>query len=254
LPLPDMIQEAQRVLAAAEQRGIVLRLLGGLAVRFHSPSAIIPSLEREYANIDFMGFRKQAGEIERLFNNLGYVPLRIFNTLHAHKRLMFDDVENQRRVDIFLDVFKMWHRLEFKSRLLIDRTTVPLADLLATKLQVVTTRDRECRDIIALLLDHQVGDSDSLEVINGAYLAQLCSRNWGVYKTFTLSLTTVLNALPHYRLNAEREQIVRQRLQSLLRRIEETPRSFRWRIRARVGEKIKWYEVLEDAEPSMQMR
>lgn len=214
-------------------------------MRFRCPSATHRLLERRYADIDFMGLKKQGKDIKKLFNELGYVPREIFNALQGDKRLIFNDLENQRRIDIFLDVFEMCHRFDFKDRLALDKNTIPLADLLATKLQVVEITEREYRDIIAILRDHEVGDRDSNDTINGKYLAELCASDWGIYKTFTVNLSNVLSALPEYKLDAQSSTIVSKRIEDLQSRIENVPKTMGWKIRARVGEKKRWYELPE---------
>lgn len=183
--------------------------------------------------------------MKELFTDLGYAPRDVFNALHGDTRLIFNDIENGRRVDIFLDIFEMCHRFDLRERLLIDRYTIPLADLLATKLQVVEITEREYRDIISLLHDHDVGDSDTYETINGRYLAQLCAGDWGIYKTFTINLSNVLLAVAQYQLDDEYQQVVRKRLQDLQTRIENVPKTMRWKIRANIGEKVQWYELPE---------
>jgi len=190
-----------------------------------------------------MALRKQSRDIRKLFAELGYVPRERFNALQGDKRLIFNDIENGRRVDVFLETFEMCHRFNFKNRLTIDNPTIPLADLLATKLQVVEITEREYRDVMALVRDHEVGDSDKPETINGAYLAGLCSDDWGIYKTFTINITNILNALPKYDLGAESADIVQKRLEDIRNRIENAPKSVRWRVRAKVGEKVRWYEL-----------
>jgi len=190
-----------------------------------------------------MALRKQSRDIRKLFAELGYVPRERFNALQGDKRLIFNDIENGRRVDVFLETFEMCHRFNFKNRLTIDNPTIPLADLLATKLQVVEITEREYRDVMALVRDHEVGDSDKPEMINGAYLAGLCSDDWGIYKTFTINITNILNALPKYDLGAESAGIVQKRLEDIRSRIENAPKSVRWKVRAKVGEKVRWYEL-----------
>ena len=223
----------------------MLRLFGGMAIRFHCPSATHRSLGRKYVDIDFMALRKQSREIKKLFAELGYVPRDRFNALQGDKRLIFNDIENGRRVDVFLETFEMCHKFDFKDRLTIDTPTITLADLLATKLQVVEITEREYRDVMALLLDHEIGDSEKPETINGSYLAGLCANDWGIYKTFTINIGNILNALPNYSLDQESIAIVQKRLEDLRNRIEAVPKSMRWKIRARVGEKAQWYELPE---------
>jgi hypothetical protein len=190
-----------------------------------------------------MALRKQSRDIKKLFAELGYVPRDRFNALQGDKRLIFNDIENGRRVDVFLETFEMCHRFDFKNRLTIDNPTIPLADLLATKLQVVEITEREYRDVMALVRDHEVGDFDKPETINGAYLAGLCSDDWGIYKTFTINIANILNALPKYDLESASVDIVQKRLEDIRNRIENAPKSFRWKIRAKVGEKVQWYEL-----------
>jgi hypothetical protein len=216
-----------------------------MAVRFHCPSATHRKLARKYADIDFMGLRKQSRNIKKLFTDLGYTPRDAFNALHGDARLIFNDIENGRRVDIFLDVFEMCHRFVLKDRLMLDPLTIPLADLLATKLQVVEITEREYKDIICLLHDHDVGDADSPETINGQYLARLCAGDWGIYKTFTVNLANVTLALTQYQLDNEYRETVQKRLQELQRRIESVHKTTRWKLRARIGEKVQWYELPE---------
>jgi len=192
-----------------------------------------------------MALRKQSRDIKKLFAELGYVPRDRFNALQGDKRLIFNDIENGRRVDVFLETFEMCHRFDFKNRLTIDNPTIPLADLLATKLQVVEITEREYRDVMALVRDHDVGDFDKPETINGTYLAGLCRDDWGIYKTFTINIANILNALPKYDLESLSVDIVQKRLEDIRNRIENAPKSVRWKLRARVGEKVQWYELPE---------
>jgi len=245
MPLQDIVGEAQRIVDVAEKGGLTLRLFGGIAIRFHCPSASHRALQRKYADIDLMGLAKQSKGIKKLFIDLGYAPRDIFNAMAGRTRLIFNDVEHGRRVDIFLDKFEMCHRFNFVNRLLIDKPTISLADLLATKLQVVEMTEREYRDIIALIHDHDIGDLDAPEMINGAYLANLCGGDWGIYKTFSISISNVLSSLGNYELASQDCDLVRKRLEGLQSCIEKAPKSVGWKVRAKIGEKKNWYELPE---------
>lgn len=244
-PAEDIVQEAERIVDTANERGLTLRLFGGMAVRLHCPSATHRGLQRRYADIDLMGLSKQSKDLKKLFIDLGYAPRDIFNRMHGDIRLIFNDLTHARRIDIFLDKFEMCHKFNFTDRLSIDKPTISLADLLATKLQVVEMTEREYRDIIALIHDHEIGDADKAETINGAYIANLCGQDWGIYKTFTTSITNVLQKLGDYEFPAENAETVRKRLEVLRVRIEAEPKSTRWKIRARIGDKKQWYELPE---------
>ena len=244
-PATDIVEEAQRIIDTADKNQIVLRLFGGIAVRFHCPSATHRLLARKYADIDFMGLRKQSRSMKKLFIDLGYTPRDVFNRLHGDTRMIFNDIANGRRVDLFLDSFEMCHRLNLKDRLTLNTPTIPLADLLFTKLQVVEITEREYRDTISLVHDHDIGESDGPETINGQYLSKLCAEEWGIYKTLTTNISNALNALPSYKLESSDQKIVTKRLHELQGRIENAPKSGRWKMRARLGERVQWYELPE---------
>ncbi len=240
--------EAKRVLDEAKERGIILRLFGGVAVRYHCPSATHRSLQRSYPDLDFFGRGKQGREIRKLFLDLGYEPNQRFNALHGATRLIFEDGKNQRVVDIFLDVFRMCHTLHLGDRLTLDDYTIPISDLLLTKLQVVETNEKDIRDLIAILKDHDVIDhiaSGDKEVIDTGYIASLCADDWGLCKTISLTMKKLLTFLPKYELEAEAKQILEARITKILNAIDTVPKSLRWKLRDKVGERKRWYDLPE---------
>jgi len=240
--------EAKRVLDEAKERGIILRLFGGVAVKYHCPSATHRSLQRSYPDLDFFGREKQGREIRKLFLDLGYEPNQRFNALHGATRLIFEDSKNLRVVDIFLDVFRMCHTLHLGDRLTLDDYTIPISDLLLTKLQVVETNEKDIRDLIAILKDHDVVeriDSVDREVIDSRYVSTLCADDWGLCKAISLTLRKLLTFLSKYEIEPEAKQILEARINQLLHAIETVPKSFRWKLRDKVGEKKRWYDLPE---------
>jgi hypothetical protein len=245
MPLHDVAAEAARVLEDAERDNVTLRLVGGLAIYLRCPSAQEPALKRSYADIDFVGHKNDAGPIKKLFMKLGYLPRERFNAVFGEERLIFHDMENMRRIDVFLDVFHMCHTFNLTDRLELEKRTLPLADLLATKLQVVEATEREYKDVICLLLDHDVGERDEPEVINGRYLAKLAANNWGIYTTFRKSLENISASLASFPLGEEEKTIVRSRIQRVAEQLDKEPKTMKWKARAAVGEKVVWYELPE---------
>jgi len=246
----DIEQEAQRILEAAEKKGIILRLLGGLAIKFSSPSANHRALTRRYPDIDFAGYRKQSRAIKELFTELGYEPNKRFNALHGDKRLMFYDTENQRQIDIFLDIFEMCHKFDFRGRLTLAETTLPIADLLITKLQVVEINEKDIKDIFCIIKDHELGSGEKASepsIINVDHIVDLCSKDWGLYKTITININKILLFIDEYDFDPAEKAVIRGRLRKLLENIEKAPKSTRWKMRARVGEKVRWYDLPEEA-------
>jgi len=243
-PLQSPVEEAARVIDAADSSGVVLRLFGGVSFWFRCPAAKLPGLQRKYVDVDFMGHAKQSREIKQLFVSLDYVPRDKFNAMQGYRRLIFNDMANQRRVDVFLDVFEMCHSFNLKDRLEVDAKTIPLADMLMTKIQIVAVNEKDLKDAVCLFTDYDVGASDK-EMINGAYIANLCASDWGVYKTFTMNLDKLLAKLDDFSLGDDVKSSVRSRATKLRTMIEDKPKSMGWKMRARIGEKMKWYELPE---------
>jgi hypothetical protein len=162
--------------------------------------------------------------------------------------LIFEDEKNQRVVDLFLDVFRMCHTLHLGDRLALDDYTIPISDLLLTKLQVVEINEKDIRDLLAILKDHDAAHqiaSGEREVIDAGYIANLCADDWGLCKTISLTLRKLLTFLPKYELEPEAKQILETRINKLLHAIEAVPKSFKWKLRDKVGEKKRWYDLPE---------
>jgi hypothetical protein len=157
--------------------------------------------------------------------------------------LIFNDAEHQRRIDVFLDMFEMCHKFDMRDRLKLNGSTIPPADLLLTKLQVVEINEKDLKDLTCILLDHDIGDSDG-DFVNGKYLSDLCANDWGVYKTLTTNLGKLSSTVPNFQLGEE-EKVVDSRIKKLRKMIEDEPKSFRWKMRARVGERAVWYTLPE---------
>jgi hypothetical protein len=241
----DLILEAQTLIGKATEEGALLRTLGGLAIKYHCPSASQPPLTRSIADIDLFGLAKQTKAVKKTFIGLGYVPAQQFNALHGKTRLMFFEPKTHVRRDVFLDVFVMCHKFEFRNRLGIDSFTISLSDLLMTKLQVVEIEERDYKDIACLLADHELATEDAQEVINSKYIAGICSADWGIYRTFTQNLDKTLEYVKELNLDEPKKATVVQRAKALKESIEKVPKSMQWKFRDRVGDKMVWYELPE---------
>jgi len=199
---------------------------------------------RRFGDLDFAGRSGQSREIGHVFEGRGYAPRERFNAVHGMRRLIFDDVANRRRVDVFLDVFEMCHRLDLRERLEIDRCTLTLADLLATKLQIVEMNEKDLNDMTGMLLDHDVGESDSPETINGRYLAEICSEDWGMNRTFEINLDRIIGHAAKV-LGDEEAARVAGRVRRLAGTIRGHRKGLGWSMRAKLGERVRWYEIPE---------
>ena len=239
------MEEAKKVIKESSARGLTLRVLGGVAIKYYCPSTSRLPLKRHIADIDFFGLSRQSGDIIKLFKDLGYIPSVKFNAMHGKKRLLFFEPNTNERRDIIFDVFEMCHRFDFRKRLNIDDFAISLADLLLTKLQIIEINERDYKDITAMLLDHEIGANDEKGVINGNYISNLCSKDWGVYKTITRNLNWLIEYLDKLNLEKEKKNLVEKRARKLLNMIEAKPKSLKWKLRAKIGERMAWYELPE---------
>lgn len=239
-PLADAVAEGQRVVEAADDRALTVRLIGGTAINIHSPAAREEPFERGYRDVDFVGTTGEEDELVELMTDLGYEANQRFNTMRRF-RLEFTDPVNERKADYCLDRFEFCHEWRLTDRLEEDHPTVPIEDLLLSKLQIVEVSDRDVRDILAMLTDHPVSAEPDTEVIDPGYVAGLCSQSWGLYKTVTMSLDRVDDYVANNDLPVEEETIAR-RTDALRAAIEERPKSLRWKLRSIVGEHKQWYK------------
>src|SRR5205823_4006673 len=138
--------------------------------------------------------------------------------------------------------------LHLGDRLSLDEYTIPIPDLLLTKLQVVEINEKDIRDLIAILKDHDVDGQTApgdKEVIDAGYVSHLCADDWGLCKTISLTLGKVLIFLPKYELEPEAKRMLESRINMLLHAIETVTKSFKWKLRDKVGENKRWYDLPE---------
>jgi Uncharacterised nucleotidyltransferase len=244
--LEDIVAEGQRLLGIASQEGVPLRLLGGVAVRLKAPD-VPSSLAREYKDIDFAVTKKGGGAADRLLKDAGYEPHVAFNAMHARERGLYYDEANGRQVDLFIDAFRMCHEIPLGKRLEVETDTVPLAELMLTKLQIIEVNEKDIRDTVLLFHGHPIADHDD-GAINGAHIAALCADDWGLWRTITANLERCRGHVGDYELPAEDRERIEARFDELLARIEAEPKSRGWRRRAKVGERKRWYELPEEVE------
>lgn len=243
----DVSEEARRVVGEAEERGVELRLLGGVAIKLRAKDGLHPVFQREYADHDWIAARGSSSGAQKLFDSLGYAPHTRFNAIHGRERLLFFDEERGRQVDVFVGSFKMCHEIPFGKRLAIEPVTIPLAELLMTKLQIIELNEKDLRDTLALLHDHPIEDADG-DAINAAHIAGLCASDWGLWRTFTANLAVVGERVGGYELPDESRERIAGRVRELLGRIEEEPKSFGWKMRNKIGDRKRWYELPEEVE------
>jgi hypothetical protein len=239
----DVVAEGRRMIGRASDDGVPIRLLGGVAIGLRAPGELAPAFRRAYADLDFVAAKKSAAKTTELFRAEGYEPHVAFNALHGGERLLFFDDEHGRQVDVFVGAFSMCHRIPLDGRIEVDPVSIPLAELLLTKLQVVQLNEKDVRDALALLHDHPVGDEDG-ENVNGARVAELCAADWGLWRTITQNLIACRGFADTY--DVPDPSTLDERVDALLERIETEPKSRAWKMRSKIGDRKRWYDLPEE--------
>lgn len=246
-PLPQIIDEARRLATAALERDVPIRLVGGLAVRIRVDETFHPGLSREYKDIDFVTLKGRSKVVAGFIEEMGYEPQQQFNAMNGHERLLFHDLGNQRQLDVFVGAFRMCHEIPITNRITLDPMTLPLAELLLTKLQIVTLNEKDLRDVIAILHHHEVADHDG-DTINADRVAQLCAEDWGLWRTCKMNVERVREGVESYDIAEDERATVEDRLDRLWARIEAEPKSRGWRLRDRIGDRKRWYDEPEEVD------
>jgi hypothetical protein len=245
LPLAEStaLAELEAMVTAATDQGAAVRGLGGVAVAMRCASARKPApFARMYSDLDVVTDKKSSRTLTRILTERSYEPERRFNALHGHRRMHFDRPADGIHLDVFVDEFVMCHRLELTPRLAIHEQTVPLADLLLTKLQVAELNAKDVTDAAALLFDHELTPDEA--GINTVYVTALLSRDWGWWRTVSHNLLAIPGHLGDS-IPPDARRTVSDRVEQLVGLIDRAPKSMRWRARARAGERMPWYDEPE---------
>jgi hypothetical protein len=243
-PLADPIAEGRRLVEAATPKGLTMRLLGGVAVYLQSPPEG-PLLPRPIGDVDLATQRGNRRATTELLLGAGYAADEMFNVLHGARRLLFYDDVNGRKLDVFLGEFSMCHAIPIAERLDRDPLTIPLAELLLTKLQIVQLNERDQRDIYSLSHQHPLCEIGG-DGIEAPFISDLCAKDWGLWRTCKATIEKCVANLADYSLTAGASSLITDRLQDLWRRIDASPKSGKWKLRSRVGDRMRWYDEPEE--------
>lgn len=234
-----------RLISAAREKSILLRLLGGLAVKVHH-EADHPAFRREYGDLDFVVAGKQRREFEAFMPAVGYSPHRQFNLLNGAHRQIYYHNETEMKVDIFVGAFQMCHKIPLEDRLDVHPITIPLAELLLTKAQIAELNRKDGLDIASLLLFSETGNDD--QKINLVQIAKLCGTDWGLYKTTSINLKRVEEIISDANVSLEESErgLIKKRIRDIQQTFESMPKSLAWQMRDKVGTRVRWYEEVEE--------
>lgn len=245
----DPLEEALGLVEDASKKGIPLRLAGGLAVRALCPA--FPPRRADRQDLDLASVGRARPPLTQFLTGRGYVPDKQFNALDGHKQLFFSSPETGRTVDVLIDKLEMCHLLEFRDRIERMPHTLDPCDLLLSKLQIVELTQKDAQDALHLLAAFPVRVGDEPGTIGLGRFGEVVGGDWGWWRTVTLNLDriTELAADPAVRLappNPPFDPL--EQIGVLKRAAQEVPKSLRWRLRAKVGQRVRWYRIPEETQ------
>lgn len=238
----DLLARAHELIEAASGTGLTMRLLGGLAVYAVAESARRPPLSRTYRDFDVAVPSKQGSSASRILIGLGFEPDKHFNALHGARRMIFQAPEGY-SVDVLIGAFEMCHHLDIQGGFSHNPFTIAPADLLLTKMQIVRIEPKDLADAVALLLDLSPG-SQAGSIETGRFVAPL-AEDWGFFHTVEINLGR-LREFAAAMLPDSGSAVVAERIRALEEAMEAAPKSIKWKLRARLGERVSWYDEPEE--------
>ena len=244
--LTDIRDEAASIGAEVAATGLAACLFGGLAIWLRCPSARSGPFARSYADMDFAVSKPASQPFRAILEDRGYLPDKFFNGLHGATRLYYQAPDGQWSVDIVIDELTMSHRLDLRGQLGGPGPTLSLADLLLTKLQVWEINRKDLGDAVCLLADHGVtaGPSDG-EEISLARVTAVLGTDWGFCHTVERNLGKVAELWASEPLPGAGHDVAAQ-VRAVQAAIQAAPKSRSWRMRSRIGERVKWYQTPEE--------
>ncbi len=251
-PKPEVyLDEARRLTEEAQKQGMLLRVMGPIALHFYFPEHVdlyrrMERLgERVFTDIDYASYGKFRNKMVPFFEQQDYSLEKRAAMVSGGTRLIFF-AGRVPMIDVFYDRLDYNHPIEYKGRLEIHPYCVSLTDLLLQKLQIVQINDKDLKDAMLLLLAAQIGESDD-GMISAKYVAKLMSEDWGFYYTSITNLDRICTAVEEVKAleDAQRSKI-REQAALLRKHIEEAPKSWGWKNRAKVGTKKPWYKEVSD--------
>ncbi len=251
-PKPEAyLEEARRLVEAAQKQGMVIRVMGPIALHYYFPEHVdlyrrMERLgERVFTDIDYAAYGKHRAKLVEFFAREGYdFDKDTMMYFGQERHIYFGDKIPM--IDVFYDKLDMNHCVDYRGRLELHPHCVSLTDLLLQKLQIVQINDTDLKDAMLLLLAGQLDETDE-GAINLRYLAKRMSDDWGFYHTSTTNLGRVKAAAAKVAvLSDDMRQTIGQKADRIVAVLENEPKTWKWKLRARTGTKQIWYKEVSD--------
>jgi len=246
----EYVAEAIEIVDRLKDAKIPLRIMAGCAIRIHCPKYAQlhqVKMRRNIRDVDLATMSKYRKDLKENLKRLGY---GFQLAMMGMDRDIYHNPEKAMTIDVFFDKVNMCHVIDFSDRLQNDFPTLPLADLVLQKLQIVEINERDVKDLIVLLLEHEIGNADG-ESVNAGHISKVLSDDWGFYYTATTNLRKSRDMAESWYgeiLSSDDLGNFKVKVDHIVSRIEAYPKSLKWRMRQKVGTKAVWYREVEEKE------
>ncbi len=242
--------EATRLVGSAAEQTLLLRITGSVAVHLHCPqhNVFMRVLgRRPFYDIDFWGRDRDHQQIDAFFQAQGYLADPAARGLREWgiKRQIFAHPETGIKVDVFMDTLVMAHSIKFADRLELADPCISLADLVLSKLQIHEMTANDLIDLTVLLGEHRIGLQSAGQIDLNRIRDVLCD-DWGFWYSADLNLAHLYESVQRPGLDPELAARVRTQIETLRAHLAEAPKSRRWKLRAKVGTRKRWYQQVEE--------
>lgn len=244
----EFIEYAHTIVIETQKQSAIIRLLGAVAFYFHCPTYghYQQEAKRHFTDLDFAAYFSHNAAIRKAFSILGFEEDREVAVVFARQRLIYHVPGTPLHIDVFFDKLDFCHPIPWVGRLEVDSPTIPLAELLLEKMQIVQINPKDVIDTVMLLREHPLDKSDA-DTINASRIAAMCARDWGLWRTVTMNLRKTIDISAGYDwLARDDREVVVEKIEQLLKTIQAEPKTAAWNIRNKIGDRVKWYKEVQE--------
>ena len=241
---PPPLLLASELIEEMTRGGIVARLFGGAAIALASCWDDTFGTARSIRDIDLVVPRSSLRAAAQCLQAIGGAVDR--RSLLINDGRFLKGLYRSIKVDIYSDPLYLSHKITLGTRLDIDHLRLTPADLLATKLQIESgsRKDDDLRDVIALIASTPLSESSDFDTLNVSRICELCAGSWGFYYSAVRCFAAAEALLPSLGTSQEVVYRVTDGIANLSFAIENTPKSWVWKLRRGIGPRVLWYEVI----------
>ncbi|MCL2312218.1 MAG: hypothetical protein FWC41_07005 [Firmicutes bacterium] len=218
----------KEILSDCKEKSIDVRLFGSVALLFldNSKFELIGNCREEIADIDIIVKPNHIVALENYFISRSYEMNRKIKMLYGNTRRGFY-TENNISIDVFIGNITLCQKISILDRFYFCYPTLTPTDLFLTKIQKINLSESDVFDIDFIF---EYG-------IDFQYIIDLTSNKWNWWKTLITNITFLLKE----NISEKNKKL----LTDLLYEINSVEKTFIWKVRNIIGERMQWHNNVE---------